>query len=507
MVSLGAWITLLALAIDPFTQQILRPVPCYRLIPNTTARVPRANNLTNIGTYVGGPFPRSLEPEFGFAIYLGLLGQPGDIKFDCPTGNCTFSSDAVSQTSYQTLAWESACVDVSLEIKTNWPSKNAEPNFYIPRFRNVSTVPPSNITLLREVGYSRKQVWTDYAGVSVGLAQKYENFPEYWLDTDTGPALFSFSALVSTVDWGCTGEDYNAPNATCRNALAVECKLWPTIHNLTSNIELSELKETVVSSQPLKMFRQGFNMEWLELPSSVLRDGTWTSCDASYSYTISTPVAVFNQTIWDQPATGKAPPEGSLWYAEDCVFHIDSWSHSAMVGYLADIFMDGMVAGSYGVTEDRLSGFPWMKRIYHNGTASLSAMEEYAAYLARSMSVHTRMWSSQTYPSNGSANGNVVRLDTCTKVRWAWVVFPACLVLLSLVFVALTTTTTRRSQSRSKDDIGVWKSSALAMLFKGLDEETRQKYGEPNAKSDAELCAKHVKVSITRTDNGFRLVQ
>jgi len=45
---LGAWITLLALAIDPFTQQIIHPVTCDRAVLGTLGKVPRAINLTGV---------------------------------------------------------------------------------------------------------------------------------------------------------------------------------------------------------------------------------------------------------------------------------------------------------------------------------------------------------------------------------------------------------------------------------------------------------------------------
>ncbi|KAF1934562.1 hypothetical protein EJ02DRAFT_439774, partial [Clathrospora elynae] len=71
--TLGAWITVLALAIDPFTQQIVRPVVCHHSVLDGRARIPRANNLTRIAAHVGPGIPNQLVPDLAAAIYGGLL--------------------------------------------------------------------------------------------------------------------------------------------------------------------------------------------------------------------------------------------------------------------------------------------------------------------------------------------------------------------------------------------------------------------------------------------------
>jgi hypothetical protein len=84
------WITVLALAIDPFTQQIIHPIVCHRTLHDSVAYVPRANNLTGIGRYVGGDMPRSSELDASAAIYIGLLKDPG--QFRCSALQATVHS-------------------------------------------------------------------------------------------------------------------------------------------------------------------------------------------------------------------------------------------------------------------------------------------------------------------------------------------------------------------------------------------------------------------------------
>jgi hypothetical protein len=76
--ALGAWITLLALAIDPFTQQIIRPVVCDRTLDDVFGKIPRANSLTEYDP----KFPsntKGLEISMLAAIYNGLDEIRGSI--------------------------------------------------------------------------------------------------------------------------------------------------------------------------------------------------------------------------------------------------------------------------------------------------------------------------------------------------------------------------------------------------------------------------------------------
>ena len=94
---------------DPFTQQIIRPILCHRIMHDEIASVPRANNLTGVGAYVGYKLPYILAPEMSTAMYVGLLSDPEKMQGRCSTGNCTFPSDGTSGATYQTLAIESRC--------------------------------------------------------------------------------------------------------------------------------------------------------------------------------------------------------------------------------------------------------------------------------------------------------------------------------------------------------------------------------------------------------------
>ena len=93
MASIGATITIAALAIDPFTQEVIQYYNCPQVATGDVATVPKANNFT----FSGSPGGYVLDPATMAAIYKGLMDSPvnatAPITFQCPTGNCTFVQD------------------------------------------------------------------------------------------------------------------------------------------------------------------------------------------------------------------------------------------------------------------------------------------------------------------------------------------------------------------------------------------------------------------------------
>ncbi|KAF7536658.1 hypothetical protein G7054_g4372 [Neopestalotiopsis clavispora] len=92
--NLGAFITVMMVAVDPFFQQLIQYYGCLQPI-TAPATISRTNNYT-----VGGNRTQLLFSEPGSAmakaIYSGALEPPSTeaatIAYNCPTGNCKFPS-------------------------------------------------------------------------------------------------------------------------------------------------------------------------------------------------------------------------------------------------------------------------------------------------------------------------------------------------------------------------------------------------------------------------------
>jgi hypothetical protein len=84
----GAIITIIALAVDPFSQQVIRYTSCLQAVNGLTASVAGVNN------YTAAVAATTIDPEMASALYVGLLNPPANasaaVSFACSTGNCTF---------------------------------------------------------------------------------------------------------------------------------------------------------------------------------------------------------------------------------------------------------------------------------------------------------------------------------------------------------------------------------------------------------------------------------
>jgi hypothetical protein len=89
-------------------------------------------------------------------------------------------------------------------------------------------------------------------------------------------------------------------------------------------------------------------------------------------------------------------------------------------------------------------------------------------------------------------NGTAWKQETHVLLKWEWVTLPLALLLFSLVF--LISTVIQSSKQDSK--IGVWKTSALAVLFNGLGEEIQDTIGPRVRVGDARTRAKKLSVHL-----------
>jgi hypothetical protein len=77
------------------------------------------------------------------------------------------------------------------------------------------------------------------------------------------------------------------------------------------------------------------------------------------------------------------------------------------------------------------------------------------------------------------------------RIRWQWITLPVALVVFALIF--LTTTIWRNSKEKS---IGVWKTSALAILFNGLGEDVQSFMGSGHEQGYVRARAREMKVQL-----------
>ena len=107
----------------------------------------------------------------------------------------------------------------------------------------------------------------------------------------------------------------------------------------------------------------------------------------------------------------------------------------------------------------------------------------------------------------GPAIGTVTHNETCVRIRWAWLIFPAALTVLMFVFFAAMVHHTSRTATKVRSHN--FKNNALPLVYHGLDAS------EPNDLSDrgwmtmSEIDgdAKDKYVTLSSTEKGWRLVE
>ncbi|KAL4810385.1 hypothetical protein BDV18DRAFT_156751 [Aspergillus unguis] len=133
--------------------------------------------------------------------------------------------------------------------------------------------------------------------------------------------------------------------------------------------------------------------------------------------------------------------------------------------------------------------------------ASIGNMDTYIANFARTMTHAVRISSLTSPLGDVCYQGTAYKDETYTQVRWAWLTFPAAMLIGSCLLLLVTVWRTERSP------IGAWKASSLALLSirmgEGLHDAAR---GQMT--SEAESLASKVgkeKLRLSSVDGEWRL--
>lgn len=125
--------------------------------------------------------------------------------------------------------------------------------------------------------------------------------------------------------------------------------------------------------------------------------------------------------------------------------------------------------------ENEYEGPQAVQKFFDHGEATFDSIVRTYANITEAVTGFTR--------ANGAANfsepvvGVAKEEKTCIAVRWPWLAFPTCLVLLTLAFFVVLVITTRPTDLRP----AIWKSSPLALLYHGLSDHPV----DPSGVSDA----------------------
>lgn len=549
LTALGALTTLLALAIDPFTQQLIRAADCSEtLSKNIPVSVPRTNFLEL------PDFDRQMNLKS--TIIASLYAFPNLTDFDCPTGNCTF------QDTYSSLSFCSRCTDRSSEIVVDEQCSVASGRLDFPDVTYYTEPGPCNAPL--DELYSGGQatcVWN----LTTSWPPYHHNF-YYQIQNDSGasqaPNVFSINNSIQHADGENPFHDYRfamtlgysdsaifrldpalyndalsgcddpATNETwrCRGYGAAMCLLQPCIRTYSCSIEAGLVKETIVEESNLDqtwgLSEPGVVIDYEGIPtfffSSLLDLQCITDSDRGNLIQVGYDVDTAGRWLpynvtWNLTATpvnaSSHFPESLL--ANDCLYIMDNLLLDTiglellapiLVGHVTRSYIFPIVGVSFDGKQEALS-------LYNSGNVSMASIDQFFANIAQAMT----LW----FRSNGDARfgrrakGDVLHYAVCMRVTWAWIALPAALTGLALVMLALTVATTARRS------VPMWKLFPLAVLLRGpagddwLDRDllasNTSKVGKTSSWDDSvdgmSGLASRVSVQLHEQDGEFRLRQ
>jgi hypothetical protein len=143
-----------------------------------------------------------------------------------------------------------------------------------------------------------------------------------------------------------------------------------------------------------------------------------------------------------------------------------------------------------------------MINLWQQGNTNLSHVSNVFAALADQMtSVIRQKGDNSTAPL---AVGVTMATQTCIGVRWAWISFPATLLVLTTIFFSIVMARVLRSDVKN-----IWQSSSLALLFHGLNHDlSHGAAGDADASGSpsAEDRAKEVVMRLQWSGKDFEFV-
>ncbi|KAK4449583.1 hypothetical protein QBC34DRAFT_462796 [Podospora aff. communis PSN243] len=444
LASLGAFVVLVAIATDPFSQALIHFYSCPQASPMTLERagIPRVNAFDQPNHQDAPDRPLQI------AAFKGLMDPPANssstLAITCPTGNCRFPSIPDDGASFSTLALCPYCTDISHRAE---------------KLTNGSY-------LLNEG--SRLLLVDTSTPLATFSSDSYRNF-------GADPMSINLTTLFMLPTPSCNGV-LDAPGCETK-PLAVACEFRFCVQTYAAALTSGIYTETLLPSHTtdLTVFpisRQA-NLVYraaLLITNTTLVNGERVPC---------TPLPL-NPTSEVNPNTDTHPDlnlppalatstNSTTPFPPECTYSVSGTALAAVAMLLYHRF-GRILPSSSGrlVLDDAMadssSGEFWLHTLWDGGHATADSVTAFASGWARSMSAEMRLYGNDTTGDGGFAWGEVVRAETCVGVGWGWGGFAGGLLVLEVVFGVLLVVLFVGKER------GGWKSSAVALAVVGVDE-------------------------------------
>ncbi|KAF6832742.1 hypothetical protein CPLU01_05976 [Colletotrichum plurivorum] len=459
---LGAFVTILALAVDPSSQAMIRHRTCDRELDNDLAQLARTNIYDGrSGRYSRYGADGDVHESMVRAIYRGLVDHQETsalLDFKCATGNCTFgqrNGQGSNGAFFSSLALCHFCHDISDKITRNGSAWQLHPGHAVWNLDNTTV----------------RATW-DIPRSPVFVAQNSPGPKSIWRSFSS----FDFLSLSNdTYNDGTFGGTLKA--------FAVRCSLQPCVKTYHAEVLNSAYKEIEYKApgERLKEYHSSHSFKQYGLAlitNSTFIDGLEHICAES-------PYEAPGTVRFDEKYGLLGSSDPSCYYPKECIWAVERTSWLGIDSVFQDVFIDGLTKTSEDLDLGTVRGPIWLREMFAGGQGNLSTVEEVVRGVAQSVTAAMRNKPFGDSSARGEdvpahlkyASGRAVVPDTCIDVVWGWLAYPLTLLVLQWIFSALVLLNGWKVGKAGEERI-LWKSSPIPLLFHGLDEDLREKNGD-----------------------------
>ncbi|KAI9698028.1 MAG: hypothetical protein M1836_004381 [Candelina mexicana] len=455
--SLGALVTVITLAMEPFIQQTIgyesEMIRHEEVEMDPYAIAYRAQSYDDRGPGMKSA-GNTVEGSMLAAIYKGIFAEsfnetqrPAQATAkSCISGNCTFGT-------FSSLAVCSSCTNITSLVKKNIGTQEFCDSDGCKTYNQCNDTLPNGVALRNmenDNGYSNISALEFLPLSSRSLIYQHINSP-----------LGVFDFLKSEVQ--STTFDGHKP-------WALECALYFCVQYYQISVDSGSVVETVIR--------------------------TWKNDSATETPLLNPPSGIYVHGIAtgsfiERLDDGVTRPRNNVTFTNES-FTASENATTRIHAKFYELFKDSVTRRQLsGAEEPRFDFSSDMVQALFFANNTISLVEN----LASSMTSQIRLQADRSNWIYGRASF----FQVFVRVRWAWLTLQILTTVLAMVFVLAA------ALKGKPATLGVWKSNALASLFHGLDSETQELLNKGRTNGEMYESANTVSVRLASGNDGVKL--
>ena len=537
--SLGCLITALALAVDPFAQQLIRFYDCSLLQPGNST-IPRSNWYMDQGRHLfAGQSVLALSMQASMLTGLYDDAVP-DISFTCPTGNCTFMKN------YSTMGYCSSCEEITSDLRLVNLTQPCYGSDCSPGCQVLNISLPSGLSSYYNdcPGVIEPFQWTSFVANTTGVGAN-QGPPGSHLSVEmifTSDNLWNY---YSKTGYYSSADCEDVTDWQCSRLGAARCELYPCVQKRSASINAGKLTEVLLDASQDQdwtlitidnfypslvdlscLTRSQYQSFIVDAGYKPIKDYNWLPYKATWCAS-QTPDKTSGEYDWYVCKAANNPTDPIPGFPGECLYTFYYLARSNVDNYMATMFT-GALGTPLG--EDTFTG-PTTLQIFDTSSqadadviigfnTSFATVKQRWSNIAKSIT--NRIRTTEQNPFNGfPAAGMIWKSGTCIHVRWGWLAYPATLLLMTACFLCtvLLEISAEVGWRRCTRD---WKSSPLPLaMAPGLAgiATARNRSRDPEVRHSAEMetdrplterqirdCVGRVAVRLDLDEDGWRFV-